>query len=230
MPIVVVCPGCHKRYSVSDKFAGKSGPCPNCKTIIPIPKKEEVIIHAPEEFAGAGRGKSGRPIAKPIARRILEISPTVAVAIGGGTLAVLVATVVLGSTGVFREYFWLSGLGLLIVTFPLVVGAYQVLHDPEDLEPYQGRVLLIRAAICTALYVAIWAGFCLFGVRYLSGEIWNWLMVGTPFVVLGALAALACFDFDFGTALLHFGFFLLVTIFLRWLAGLGWLWDLPRLI
>jgi hypothetical protein len=112
----------------------------------------------------------------------------------------------------------------------LVLVGYNMLYDVEELEPYRGRVLMIRAAICTAAYVAIWAGFSFFGAQYLTGEIWNWLLVGTPFVILGAIAALACFDFDFGTAFLHFGFYLLVTILLRWLAGLGWIWEIPKLL
>lgn len=228
MPIIVVCPGCRKRYSVSDKFAGKSGPCPNCKTIIQIPKKEEVIIHAPEEFAGAGRGISGKPIAKPIGRRIWEIHPTMAVAAGLGTVVVLVATALLGSAGILRDNLLLTGFGLVLVTYPVVIAGYQFLYDIEELEPYQGRALWIRGAICTAVYVAIWAGFSFFGARYLTGELWNWLIIGTPFIILGALAALAAFDFDFPTSLLHFGFYLLVTVFLRWLAGFGWIWELPR--
>jgi hypothetical protein len=230
MPIIVVCPGCRKRYSVSDKFAGKSGPCPNCKTVIQIPEKQEVIIHAPEEFAAGGRGKSGRPVARPIARRIFEIPLPVALLIVGGSISVLFLTAILGYAGVFRDNFVLTAVGLLLVTFPLVLGGYNMLYDVEELEPYQGRVLFIRAGICTAAYVAIWAGFSFFGAQYLTGEIWNWLLVGTPFVILGAVAALACFDFDFGTGLLHFGFYLLITIFLRWLAGLGWIWEVPKLL
>ncbi len=227
MPIIVICPGCRKRYSVSDKFAGKSGPCPNCKTLIQIPKKEEVVIHGPEEFASAGRGISGKLIAKPIGRRIWTISPTLAVAAGLGTLAVLVATAVLGSVGVFRDNLIVTGVGLVLVTFPLVIAGYNFLYDIEELEPFQGRGLWIRGAICTAAYVAIWAGFSFFGSQYLTGDLWNWLIVGTPFVILGAIAALGSFDFDFPTGLLHFGFYLLVTIILRRLAGFGWIWELP---
>jgi phage FluMu protein Com len=49
MAISIVCTGCKKRFSVSEKFAGLKGPCPNCKTVIQIPAKgDEVVIHAPE--------------------------------------------------------------------------------------------------------------------------------------------------------------------------------------
>ena len=61
MAILVVCPGCKKSFNVDDKFAGKTGPCPNCKTKITIPeKKAEVKIHAPDEFAGGGKGVTGK--------------------------------------------------------------------------------------------------------------------------------------------------------------------------
>src|SRR6476661_3159539 len=30
MAIAVVCPSCHARFQVQDKFAGKEGPCPKC--------------------------------------------------------------------------------------------------------------------------------------------------------------------------------------------------------
>ena len=54
MPITIVCPGCHGRFSVSEKFAGKQGPCPKCKKVISIPKaSEEVKIHVPDDYGGA---------------------------------------------------------------------------------------------------------------------------------------------------------------------------------
>ncbi len=76
MAILVVCPGCKKSFNVDDKFAGKTGPCPNCKTKITIPeKKPEVKIHAPDEFAGGGKGVTGKLLLKPIARQETRIKP-----------------------------------------------------------------------------------------------------------------------------------------------------------
>jgi hypothetical protein len=69
MSIIVVCPGCLKSFKVSDKFAGKSGPCPKCKRTLQVPTKEtEVKIHVPEAFAGGGKSAAGKLITKPIAR------------------------------------------------------------------------------------------------------------------------------------------------------------------
>ena len=57
MPIAVVCSSCKARFQVSEKFAGKQGPCPKCKSIITIPKVEEQVqIHAPEEAAKVATG------------------------------------------------------------------------------------------------------------------------------------------------------------------------------
>ena len=37
MAIQVLCSGCGSRFAVSDRFAGKTGPCPKCKKPITIP-------------------------------------------------------------------------------------------------------------------------------------------------------------------------------------------------
>ena len=45
MPIQVTCPKCFTRFSVSEKFAGKKGPCPKCKSEITVPDVgEEVVV------------------------------------------------------------------------------------------------------------------------------------------------------------------------------------------
>ena len=68
MPIEVLCPGCKTRFKVSDKFAGKKGPCPKCKAVITVPEKTaEVVVHAPEEFGpknAAGRGSAQADLAQ----------------------------------------------------------------------------------------------------------------------------------------------------------------------
>src|SRR5262245_48396622 len=90
MPIPVICPNCHARFSVSEKFAGKEGPCPKCKGKIKVPAlDEQVVVHAPEEFAGGGKDSKGRPTLKPIARKEAKITPVMIV----GIVAALLATV-----------------------------------------------------------------------------------------------------------------------------------------
>ena len=48
MSIIVVCPGCKKSFKVSDKYAGKSGACPNpdCKATIKVPRKVSHTRHS----------------------------------------------------------------------------------------------------------------------------------------------------------------------------------------
>src|SRR6185436_17408582 len=87
MPISVVCPGCKKRFSVSEKFAGQKGPCPSCKAVIQIPDKaEEVVIHAPEE-AGPKDSK-GKTVLKPILREETRFDPKIAIGIAVAVIAV----------------------------------------------------------------------------------------------------------------------------------------------
>ena len=74
MPIRVTCRGCHTRFNVSERFAGKEGPCPKCKAIIRIPAaSEEVVIHGPA--AEVTKDSRGTAITKPIFRQEAEITP-----------------------------------------------------------------------------------------------------------------------------------------------------------
>src|SRR5208282_3906308 len=140
MAILIVCPGCKKSFSVDDKFAGKTGPCPKCKTKITIPeKKPEVTIHAPDEFAGGGKGVTGKLLLKPIAREEARIRPLGAAMIGGGVLAAIgwalaVRYFTIEATP-FR--YLLSSGGLLLVSPLLAMAAYSFLRD-DELAPYRG--------------------------------------------------------------------------------------------
>ena len=101
MAINIICPGCHTRFQVSEKFAGKEGPCPKCKAKIKVPEKsEELVIHTPDEFEGV-RDSKGQSVLKPIRRKETKLSPQVIVAIVGGSLMVLLVAWLLGRA--FRE-------------------------------------------------------------------------------------------------------------------------------
>ena len=94
MPIHVVCHGCKAAFQVSDKFAGKKGPCPKCKTVITIPAAEEEIkIHAPE--AAGPKDSTGRPVFIPILREETKISQNGLFAIAGACVAVLLLALML---------------------------------------------------------------------------------------------------------------------------------------
>jgi len=225
MSIIVACPGCLKSFKVSDKFAGKTGPCPNCKRTLKVPEKsEEVTVHAPEAFAGGGKGASGKLVTKPIARVQAKFKPVTTTIIAAATLLVILVTAVGGHQKWFHNAI-VRFVGLLVISPALVVAAYEVLHD-DELEPYRGRSFYARVAACSLAYMALWGIFSiLVSSGWMTGELWNWLFVAPPLVALGGAAALAAFDLDFGDAVFHCGFYIVATVFLRWLAGLNWVWN-----
>lgn len=223
MPIPVICPGCKKSFRVSDKFAGKTGPCPKCGTNITVPKAEaDVKIHAPEPTSG--RDSKGRAISKPLGRIETEVGPLTKVIAGAAALLVVIATWLLGSGDTLKDSPALLLSGLIILSPPLAVAGYLALRDEEALELYQGLGLWIRAAICGLVYAGLWVGFGFVPVDAYR-EAYSWLYLAPPFVIVGGLAALACFDLPFGNAVLHYCLYLAATMFLRYLAGLEPLWN-----
>jgi hypothetical protein len=228
MSIFVVCPGCRKRFEVSEQFAGKTGPCPSCKTLIKIPKVEDqVVIHGPAE-APPGKTKTGGAPPKPVARKDARFQPVTAAMIAAAALVVMAVTffargVLADSANPWTSWL-LRAVGLLLVSPPLVIGGYAFLRD-DELEPYRGKELYVRAGILALAFAALWAGFGRVENTFLSGEIWQWIFVAPPFFVVGALAALACLDLDFGSGFFLYAFYVAVSVILRWLAGLDWIWN-----
>src|SRR5687768_2616635 len=137
MAIDVTCPSCHTRFQVSEKFAGKSGPCPKCKATIKVPdKSQEVVIHAPE--VSGPKDSKGQAVLKPIARKEVRLQTPQIVAIAGSVVVVLIVAFVL------RLQFpggnvppLLTILGAMLLGPPLAFAAYTFLRD-DELEPYRG--------------------------------------------------------------------------------------------
>lgn len=228
MSLQVTCPGCFKRFSVSEKFAGQKGPCPKCKTVIDIPKLgEEVVIHGGEEFGDGGRDAKGKLVGKPILREQSDFTPTVMAAIGAGTFVTIVATWMLGRADVFESSI-MCFTGLLIVSPPLTAGGYKFLYGSEELQPYRGRGLWLRAAICSLVYIILWGVFDYLAAQFLTGEVWEWVVLVAPILAAGGFVGLICFDLDFAGGFLHYSFYVAVTILLRAIAGQGWIWSIPK--
>src|SRR5262249_55467606 len=99
MPISVVCPSCKARFAVSEKFAGKKGPCPKCKTATAGPegRAEGVNINEPEQLPWGGKDGKGRPVLKPIARQDTKLAPPAIAAIAGAVLVTLAVAFLLRS-------------------------------------------------------------------------------------------------------------------------------------
>ena len=216
MAIQVICPGCRSTFSVSDKFAGRTGPCPKCKKPITVPADvaKEVKIHGPEDDAAIpGRG----PVA-PIIFVEHHVPRAVSIALAvGAVVTMLLAFAARFVWGPGEAPLWVLAATACIVAMPCAWAGYQIVRD-RDLEPYFGRSLLLRAAICGAVYAALWfvKGFL---PPDLTNDMWPWVYLAPPFLVAGALAALATFDLDWGTGVAHYSLYVMFTALLRWLAG-----------
>lgn len=217
MAILVVCPGCTSRFTVSDQFAGRTGPCPKCKKPITVPRPEAqaVTIHEPTP---AGTAPGGRSVTVPFESLDRPVSP-LAFAIGGAGAAMLLlgAWLLPGIAG-GQPPAWVLLTAAFLVGIPCAGIGYAALRNRE-MAAYTGAAFWLRCLACAAVYALLW------GVRGLlpadaTREMWQWFAVGPPFVLAGALAALAAFDLDWGTAAAHFSFYVLFTSLLRWLTGL----------
>jgi hypothetical protein len=230
MPILVKCTECNTGFKVNEKFAGKQGPCPKCKAVIRVPAIEEappaaeaVKIHAPEEFAEGGKDKKGRLVTKPASREDARFETKYAIMIGGAVLGVLIVAWIVGRSMTGQTnllLMFVSGL-ILLVSAPVSLAGYWILRNDER-EPYQGAELYMRSAITAGVYCLLWPilGYVTWLYPGLLDKGWNWLFVGPPFVALGALAAYLAFDLETGESTFHFAFFVVVSVALRWLAGM----------
>jgi cation transport ATPase len=226
MPIHVTCPGCHARFSVSDKFAGRTGPCPKCKKPIQIPKAEEQVTIHEREHEGVKDAK-GRLVLKPVARKEAKIRPLAAAGIGGTVVLVIACAVVLRFTATYDEQgyaqvsVWLLAAGAIVLAPPLVIGGYAFLRN-DELAPYRRQALWIRTLICAAVYAALWGVLTMLpeDLTQFSNEIWMAGIVLPPFLIVGSLAAFATLDLDASSAFFHYALYALSCVLLRVLMGL----------
>jgi hypothetical protein len=225
MPIQVTCPGCMKRFAVADKFAGQKGPCPKCKVIITIPKKEdEVIIHAPDHSETGAVDASGRNVLKTYKRKDTRFQPLIFTAVIGAVLVALLIALVIRSSG--PPEMWLKAVAAIVLGPPLAWAGYTFLRDPE-LEAHQGAGLIIRSIACGLVYALLWAVFTFLGHKFFGPdavnkglEIWQMVVLVIPVFAAGTLAAYASFDLDPGSAFFHCAMYFAVTVLLRLVASL----------
>lgn len=242
MAIQVTCPGCKKSFKVSEKFAGKQGPCPSCKAVIRIPAANapaanapaasEVVIHEPDApapnapNAPATAAQQAKKLLQPITwqePKLRTVPVLISVAVGVG---MMVGAWLLGERLSQPEGFWLRAGLLFAVSIPICVCGYGMLRD-EEAEPHRGRMMWLRAIIAATVYTALWAGYYFFVPNGMGQEAWEWFIIAPPLIGIGGLAGLACFDFDYATGCLHFGFYVLVTSLLGWLAHMPPWMDMP---
>ncbi len=224
MPINVTCPGCHARFTVAEKFAGKTGPCPKCKGVITIPKVEDqVVIHAPEHSEAGAIGAGGRHVLKTYKRKETKFAPLIFTAVAGFVLVAVLIALVLRSSGPLE--LWAKILGAVALGPPIAWSGYTFLRD-DELEAYSGINLAIRALACGLVFALMWGVYSFLGDRFFGVdamkkglEIWQMLVLCVPVFAGGTLAAYAAFDLDPGSAFFNCGMYFAITVILRLVAG-----------
>ena len=233
MPLHVICPGCLKQFQVGERFAGMQGPCPSCRTIIPIPK-ESVKIQGNDDvesgWAGSKTEKKQRILARPLPRLDLEWDPARAKYYVIAVFGVLVLAFLVGAVPMYAAVrSLLAALGLCLVAFPLTLFGYQALRDREQIFAFTGKELYYRAGIVAAGYVILWLGFeyCLVATR---ADIFVSCLYLAAFAVLAVLLTHPLLLMKMPDALLHFCLFGFSVVLLRFLVGFGWFWESGGLI
>jgi predicted Zn finger-like uncharacterized protein len=220
MAIAITCPGCHARFKVSDKFAGKKGPCPKCKKVIEVPKADDkIVIHEPEF---GPKDASGREVLKPLEREETQFQPMILVAVAGVALLLLAVAWILGRSESGPPWIFLC-VGAVVLAPPLAWGGYIFLRDDELLEHYTGGALVVRTALCSIGYAGLWGLFAFLYARMFGDQpvdSWNVLFLAPPILFLGAGIAYCSYDLDLGTGFFHYALYLMVTILLRLAMGL----------
>ncbi len=221
MSIRVICPGCFTRFSVSEKFAGKSGPCPKCKKTITIPEKtKEVKVHEPESFGP--KGKAGHGVLKPVFRQEASVSSVQITLIIAGILGYLIIALVLRWMVEDKVAFpdWLEfALGLLL-SLPLTFAGYTFLRNSE-LQPLRGRELWIRLGICAGIYGLLWLTMPVTAFTFAEYGTASWVSGFVVMIVVGAAVSSMVLELDFLNGIVHYGLYLLACVLGRWIAGLG---------
>lgn len=228
MAIDVTCTKCLTRFQVSDKFAGKKGPCPKCKAIITVPDKtQEVVIHAPE--VSGPTDSTGQAVLKPLTRKEVLLSAPVIGGIVGAVLLVLLIAVVLRIQypgGKIPPL--VTVLGAVLLAPPLVFAGYTFLRD-DELEPYRGLELILHLIAPSVVYPGLWGLYWAVFAYLASSHITpNWYVAAFALPVLvgiGAFTAQASLDFELSTGALHYSLYLATTVLLRLILGMQVLWN-----
>lgn len=207
------------RFSVADEHAGKEGPCPKCKKPIRIPKLDEaVVIHAPT--AEGPTDAKGRSVLKTAKRKDAKFDPLVATGVGGVVLLTLLTAFLLRGQDLANSYQVLAG-GAIVLGPLLAWAGYSFLRD-QELEPYRGGGLWLRAAACGLIYAVSWYVYVLIASqiggsnwRDAGLEIWQMGFASAVALGIGTFAAFAALDLEPFMAFFHTALYFAVTVALR---------------
>lgn len=231
MAINVICPGCHARFTVADEHAGKEGPCPKCKQTITIPKLEDqVVIHAPTD--DSPKDAQGRSVLKTVKKTDAGFNPLIATGVAVTVLMTLVVAFLLRGQEMANSYEVLVTGAVLLG--PLVAWAgYSFLRD-QELEPYSGSSLWIRATACGFVYAAAWFIYMLIASQIAETgwqenglEIWQMLFAGAVAFGIGTFVGIVSLDLEPVMASLLCAMYFIITVLLRFVMALP---PIPGLI
>jgi len=228
MSLHVICPGCLKRFQVSLRFAGMKGPCPNCGTVIDIPK-EAVKIHD-ADGGGSGKTKNRTVPLCVIPRLDREFDPVLARYYALGVLGVLLLAFVFGCIPMHDGLRSLVGtLGLCLIAFPLALFGYHAVRDQEQLFAFVDEELYRRAGLIAAGYVILWIALEYFLVATRADVFVSWFYFAA-FAGLATLLTIPILALRAHDALLHYCLFGFSVILCRFLIGFGWFWETSEFI
>lgn len=222
MAIQVTCAKCLTRFQVSEKFAGQEGPCPKCKTLIKVPSlSDEVKVHGPAE---GPIDSTGRAISKPIFRQeepITAVHWTLAGCAAVGMLALALVARFMFQDDPFP--IWANVFGAVLVSFPMAFLGYALLRDREA-GAYSGGELWVRVLICALGWAFLWVLSPIMIYAFAEsfenpGGISQGIALAGLIFAGGAISMLTL-DFEYLMGLVHAGFYLVLCILMRLLAGL----------
>ncbi len=209
------------RFSVSDKYAGKKGPCPKCKKEIVVPdKSEEVVIHAPE--TSGPKNSQGVPVLKPIKRKEFRVGWKTLAGAAVGALTVVGIAIWIRLSGSPPPTSLLV-LGAIALAPPIVMLAYTFLRD-DELEGYTGREYLVRTAICSLVFAVTWFLYCAIAL-YLDNKslaevpVVQMAILMAGMIAIGTVASLATLELEAGQAAMHYLTYFAATFFLCLIMG-----------
>jgi len=214
MAIDVICTGCHKRFQVSDEFAGMKGPCPGCKTVIEIPKLEDIVVVHERETT-----KTGAPTKLNSIRRQgttvskLEIIISLVAVTLGLTTAFIGRFTISGASSSPSILIWgiagsMLGLGTSLL-------GYIVLRNSE-LEIVNDRKTILKASGIGILYAVLWRLQIIITDSALTME--DGIILPGVIVLALALTAIASFlpmvllEFEFAQGLVHTSLFIAALV------------------
>ena len=213
------------QFEVSDRFAGKKGPCPKCGHIIEIPKVNVTIV-SPDELVVDGKKVQNPDHVRPIEQKSYSFTASAVIV----NLAVLTAVLAVALVFHFVHAPFLAvpvGIALVLaVAYPLMKYGYMTFRDPNDLEIFLGGQLGKKSILDAAVLLALWLVYELVLLYMNPGGMALAYLI--PVAVFAAFVPVVIFDMDFSDSLAVAVVFLLAVILLRGLMFTGdggWIWQ-----